>query len=238
MAKLKYTSIILVIILCFVSVGCKEKKALDSKNPFNLDITQNLEDYENDVKQNQENRLVDLGKIKNIYLDIRYATPNNFTGQVIYSSPKAFARNPVYNALQKVQDSLSYYKIGIKIYDAYRPYTASLKFFEVYPDTNFVANPKYGSRHNRGSAVDLTLVELSTGKELPMPTEYDNFTEKAHPDYNDLPDTVLTNKKLLFGIMKHFGFSYYPTEWWHFDFNGWENYKLMDLSFEELAKVN
>lgn len=238
MAKLKYISIILVIILCFVSIGCKEKNSLNRKNPFNIDITQNLEDYENDVKQNQENRLVDLGKIKNIYLDIRYATPNNFTGQVIYSSPKAFARNPVYNALQKVQDSLSYYKIGIKIHDAYRPYTASLRFFEVYPDTNFVANPKYGSRHNRGCAVDLTLVELSTGKELPMPTEYDNFTEKAHPDYNDLPDTVLTNKKLLFGIMKHFGFSYYPTEWWHFDFKGWEKYKLMDLSFEELAKVN
>lgn len=237
MPKLKYTAFVLAILLCFVSFGCNEKKALDSKNPFNLDITQNLEDYEKEVKQIQEMKLEDLGKIKNIYLDIRYATLNNFTGKVIYSSPRAFARKPVYDALQKVQDSLSYYKIGIKIYDAYRPYTASLRFFEVYPDTNFVANPKNGSRHNRGCAIDLTLVEISTGKELPMQTEYDNFTEKAHPDYNDLPDTVLTNKKLLFGIMQHFGFNYYPTEWWHFDFKGWQNYKLMDLSFEELYKV-
>lgn len=236
MVKIKTGLILVILNLCFILFGCTNESKTEKLNPYNLDITQSKDAYDREVKQNPDWKLEDLSKIRGIYLDIRYATTNNFTGKVIYLSPRAFARMPVFDALQKVQDSLSHFMIGLKIYDAYRPYAASLKFFEVYPDTNFVANPRNGSRHNRGCAVDLTLVELSTGKELPMPTEYDNFTEKAHPDYKDLPDTVLTNRKLLFGIMEHFGFSYYPTEWWHFDYKGWEKYKLLDLTFEELER--
>ena len=218
MVKINTGLILVILNLCFILFGCTNESKTEKLNPYNLDITQSKDAYDREVRQNPDWKLEDLSKIRGIYLDIRYATTNNFTGKVIYLSPRAFARMPVFDALQKVQDSLSHFMIGLKIYDAYRPYAASLKFFEVYPDTNFVANPRNGSRHNRGCAVDLTLVELSTGKELPMPTEYDNFTEKAHPDYKDLPDTVLTNRKLLFGIMEHFGFSYYPTEWWHFDY--------------------
>lgn len=236
MVKIKTGLILVILNLCFILFGCTNESKTEKLNPYNLDITQSKDAYDREVKQNPDWKLEDLSKIRGIYLDIRYATTNNFTGKVIYLSPRAFARMPVFDALQKVQDSLSHFMIGLKIYDAYRPYAASLKFFEVYPDTNFVANPRNGSRHNRGCAVDLTLVELSTGKELPMPTEYDNFTEKAHPNYKDLPDTVLTNRKLLFGIMEHFGFSYYPTEWWHFDYKGWEKYKLLDLTFEELER--
>lgn len=236
MVKIKTGLILVILNLCFILFGCTNESKTEKLNPYNLDITQSKDAYDREVRQNPDWKLEDLSKIRGIYLDIRYATTNNFTGKVIYLSPRAFARMPVFDALQKVQDSLSHFMIGLKIYDAYRPYAASLKFFEVYPDTNFVANPRNGSRHNRGCAVDLTLVELSTGKELPMPTEYDNFTEKAHPDYKDLPDTVLTNRKLLFGIMEHFGFSYYPTEWWHFDYKGWEKYKLLDLTFEELER--
>lgn len=236
MVKINTGLILVILNLCFILFGCTNESKTEKLNPYNLDITQSKDAYDREVKQNPDWKLEDLSKIRGIYLDIRYATTNNFTGKVIYLSPRAFARMPVFDALQKVQDSLSHFMIGLKIYDAYRPYAASLKFFEVYPDTNFVANPRNGSRHNRGCAVDLTLVELSTGKELPMPTEYDNFTEKAHPDYKDLPDTVLTNRKLLFGIMEHFGFSYYPTEWWHFDYKGWEKYKLLDLTFEELER--
>lgn len=236
MVKIKTGLILVILNLCFILFGCTNESKTEKLNPYNLDITQSKDAYDREVRQNPDWKLEDLSKIRGIYLDIRYATTNNFTGKVIYLSPRAFARMPVFDALQKVQDSLSHFMIGLKIYDAYRPYAASLKFFEVYPDTNFVANPRNGSRHNRGCAVDLTLVELSTGKELPMPTEYDNFTEKAHPNYKDLPDTVLTNRKLLFGIMEHFGFSYYPTEWWHFDYKGWEKYKLLDLTFEELER--
>ena len=228
---------VLTAMLIFAS-GCLNKNKSSDSNPYNLDLTQTIEEYNRQVDVNPQMRMIDLGKtIKGIVLDIRYATAKNFTGKKIYTAPKAFARKPVAEALQKVQDSLSFYNIGLKIYDAYRPYAATMSFFKVYPDTNFVANPRYGSRHNRGCAVDITLVELSSGKEIPMPTEFDNFTSKAYPEYTDLPDTVLANRKFLFGIMSYFGFTHYPTEWWHFDFKGWENYKLMDLSFAELEKV-
>ena len=138
-----------------------------------------VEDYQEIAARDSQMLIVDLEEvIGNIYLDIRYATANNFTGEVIYTAPKAYARKPVAEALQRVQDSLAYYRIGLKIYDAYRPYAASLRFFEVYPDTNFVADPRHGSRHNRGCAVDLTLVELGSGREIPMPSEFDDL-EKA-----------------------------------------------------------
>jgi D-alanyl-D-alanine dipeptidase len=144
---------------------------------------------------------------------------------------------PVAYAIQKVQDSLRYHGLGLKIYDAYRPYAATLLFYQVYPDTNFVASPRSGSRHNRGCAVDLTIVERATGKELSMPTQFDDFSDKANPTYTNLPDSVKANRKFLFELMAHFGFKPISTEWWHFDFTGWEKYPLMDLSFEELDKV-
>lgn len=208
------------------------------RNPFHLALTQTPEAYRQQVAGNPDMLMVDLAKkINGVVLDIRYATANNFTHKVIYAAPRAFARKPVADAFQKVQDSLSRYRLGLKIYDAYRPYAATLLFYKVYPDSNFVANPRYGSRHNRGCAIDITLVERNTGKEIPMPSAFDDFSVKASPEYANLPDTVIANRKLLFGVMEHFGFKHYSSEWWHFDFTGWESYPLMDLSFEELDKT-
>ncbi len=200
-----------------------------------LYIVDTVEEYRAQVAENPDMELVDLEKhIDGILLDIRYATEDNFTGEVIYTEPKAFLRRPVADALKQVQDSLAYYGLGLLVYDAYRPYAATVKFFEVYPDPDFVADPKYGSRHNRGCAVDVTLIDLATGKEIPMPTDYDEFTERAHPEYMDFPEEVIANRSFLFELMAHHGFTHYPTEWWHFDYNGWENFPLMDLAFEEL----
>jgi D-alanyl-D-alanine dipeptidase len=109
-----------------------------------------------------------------------------------------------------------------------------VKFYEVYPDTNFVAAPWKGSVHNRGCAVDLTLVILQTGKQLEMPTPFDDFTEKAAHSYMNLPDQVLKNRQILKDIMTKHGFLIYEAEWWHYDFKDWKSYKLMDISFEEL----
>ena len=216
-------------------ISCNSQIIQSDRNPFNLPLSQTVATYNQQVAENPQMLMIDLAKkISGIVLDIRYATANNFTGEVIYTAPRAFVRKPVADAIQKVQDSLLYHGLGLKIYDAYRPYTATLRFYEVYPDSNFVANPRYGSRHNRGCAVDVTLVERNTGKEIPMPTEFDDFSAKAHTQYTLLPDTVIANRKLLFGIMTHFGFLLYVSEWWHFDFAGWEKYPLMDLSFEEL----
>lgn len=221
--------------------GCSESidKCHKKPNPYGLNIVQCISDYRTIVATNPDMELIDLEMfIPTIVLDIRYATTNNFTGKIIYSNPKAFVRKPVAVALKNIQDSLSKLGLGLKIFDAYRPYSATIKFFEVFPDTNFVANPKIGSRHNRGTAIDLTLINISTQKELPMPTPYDDFSEKAQPTYPNLPDNVLKNRELLFGILSHFGFSHYPTEWWHFDFQGWQQFPLMDLSFEELLILN
>lgn len=173
--------------------------------------------------------------IPEIVLDIRYATTNNFTKEQIYTLPKAFLRKPVADSLKKVQMELSKIGLGIKVFDAYRPYSATLKFYEVFPDTTYVAAPWRGSRHNYGCAVDLTLIELKTGRELRMPTEFDDFTSKAHHDYNDLPKDVIENRELLRKVMEKYGFKIYPDEWWHYDFYDWQNYEILDIQFEKLV---
>lgn len=174
-------------------------------------------------------------EIPGIALDIRYATTNNFTGVVMYPEARAFARKPVVEALKNVQAELNAQGLGLKIYDAYRPYATTLKFYEVYPDTNYVAAPWKGSRHNRGCAIDLTIIELQSGAELELPTPYDDFTEKAWHKYSELSEEALKNRALLKDVMTRHGFEIFDSEWWHYDFSGWKSYELMDLSFEELS---
>ncbi len=222
--------------LLFVSSSYTLEKCPKHPNKYGLNIVYCKEDYKKQVKRNPNFELVNIGdSIKGLNLDIRYATTNNFTKQIIYTQPKAYVRRPVYEALKKAQDSLAFHGLGLKIFDAYRPYAASEKFYQVYPDTNFVANPKYGSRHNRGCAVDVSLVNLKSGNEIPMPTEFDDFSDKASPNNMNLPEEVIKNRTFLFSIMAHFGFTHNPNEWWHFDYLGWNNYPLMDLPFEVLG---
>lgn len=205
----------------------------------NLDIVRDTSEYISSVKESSANTLVDITDfIPEIRLDIRYATKNNFTGEQIYLSPVAFVRKPVADALVIVQNSLKKYGLGLVVFDAYRPYAATVKFYEVYQDTNFVASPWRGSRHNRGAAVDVSLIYLDTGEEIQMPTGFDDFSDAANPDYENLPENVIKNRDILIHEMQNHGFKVYPHEWWHFDFIGWEAYSLMDLSFEELKEAN
>ncbi len=223
------------IFFAFTYISFSENKFNEKSNPYNLEIVSNLTDYYNSIITSHNNFLIDLEEIiEGIKLDIRYATKDNFTGEVIYSSPKAYLRKPAAEALLKVQDSLNKIGYELLIYDAYRPYSASLKFFEVYPDSNFVASPRTGSRHNRACAVDLTLIDKKTGNIVDMPTPFDDFSEKANPYYSDIPPIAKYNRDLLINVMSHFGFTVYPYEWWHFDYKEWNNYLLMDISFEEL----
>nr|WP_319512309.1 M15 family metallopeptidase [uncultured Draconibacterium sp.] len=233
---MKTTKTLLFLLVAVLLFSCTTKNKTEHKNPYNLSLVNSVKEYKKQVNKDATMELVDLEKvIDNVVLDIRYATANNFTGEVIYQSPKAYARKPVAAALQLVQDSLAGLNLGLKVYDAYRPYAATVRFYEVYPDTDFVADPKKGSRHNRGCAVDVSLVNLATKQELVMPTAFDDFSEKAHSTYIDLPEPALQNRAILIGVMSHFGFSVISTEWWHYDFNGWEKFPLMDLSFEELT---
>jgi D-alanyl-D-alanine dipeptidase len=133
-----------------------------------------------------------------------------------------------------VQNELNKSGIGLKIFDGYRPYSVTVKFYELASDKSFVANPKDGSRHNRGCAIDLTLINLKTGKELEMPTPYDSFAPEAAANFDKLSEQVLKNRALLINTMEKNGFKVLSNEWWHFDFNGWKNFELMDIPFEDL----
>jgi len=192
--------------------------------------------YKKSVQADPEKELVDLERvIPGLQLDIRYATTNNFTGEVIYKLAKAFARKPVADALAKVQSDLKKKGYELKIHDSYRPYAATVKFYEVYGDTTFVASPYRGSRHNRGCAIDLTLIDSRTKQELKMPTPYDSFQEEAFPDYPIKDQEALKNRTLLIAAMEKRGFKVYDSEWWHFDFVGWEKFEVMDIDFGELV---
>jgi D-alanyl-D-alanine dipeptidase len=194
-----------------------------------------LKSYEMQIKANPGIRLVEIKKyIPDIVLDIRYATTNNFMHQQMYKEAKAFARLPVVLALKQVEADLKKKGLGIKIYDAYRPYAITVKFYEQARDTNFVADPRKGSKHNRGCAVDMGLIDLKTGKDLDMPTGFDSFSKKAASNYADLPKQELANRNIIRTAMEAQGFVEIPTEWWHFDFKGWSEYPLLDIPFSAI----
>lgn len=204
-------------------------------NPYNLDIIFEYKEYLKIVKKNPDNELIDIEKaIDNIVLDIRYATKNNFTGEILYSKAKALAIRPVVLALKSIQKELLCEGFGLKIFDTYRPYSATFRLYELNPTPGFTAAPYVGSKHNRGCAIDLTIVDLKTKHEIQMPTEFDDFTEKAHINYNNLPDNIKENRLKLITIMTKNNFEVNLKEWWHFHYRGWENYKILDISFEEL----
>lgn len=202
-----------------------------------LKIVNNLHEYQQQVKKSPNMELVEIIKfIPSVKLDIRYATKNNFTGVAVYQQARAFARKPVVEALKEVQDELKKQGLGLKIFDGYRPYAVTVKFWEVTPLAKkaFVANPKAGSRHNRGCAVDLTIVELKSGKALEMPTAYDSFSEAASPTYENITPLQKENRDFLIKVMENHGFTVFKNEWWHYDFNRWEQFPLMDIPFEKL----
>ncbi len=194
-----------------------------------------LDAYKASVKTNPDNELVDLEKfIPGIVLDIKYATADNFTKEKIYNSAKAYARKPVAEALKKAQYDFNKLGYGIKIFDGYRPYSATIKFYEVMKgDTMYVAGPYKGSRHNRGCALDMTLVDLKTREELKMPTAYDAPVKESWPTESVSDPAIRKNREMLISVMERNGFKVYPTEWWHFDFVGWQKFAVMNIDFEQ-----
>lgn len=189
----------------------------------------------------EESALRDAGLVepsgldKSIVLDIRYATDNNFTGQKVYPSARCYLRADIANRLLKVQAALRGQGLGLKVYDCYRPFFVQERFWSIMPDERYVLEPvrKDGmmvksSRHNKGAAVDVTLVD-ARGRELPMPTGYDDFTDKAHRDSTAASPEARKNSLMLERAMIDQGFEPLPTEWWHFDGPGWQQYPPLDL---------
>jgi D-alanyl-D-alanine dipeptidase len=197
-----------------------------------------LTEYKTSIKSNREKELVSLEQtIPGIVLDIRYATGDNFTGSKVYNLARAYVRKPVAEALRKAQIDFNQLGYGIKIYDAYRPYSATVKFYELMKgDTTYVASPYKGSRHNRGCALDLTIVDLKSKRELKMPSDYDAMQKESWPSTPIADPTVRKNRDTLISVMEKNGFKVYTTEWWHFDLVGWEKFEVMDIDFEQLEK--
>ena len=169
---------------------------------------------------------------QNFTYDIRYATDNNFLKQPIYDCEKCLLLPEVAEALAKANNYFCDLGYQIKIFDCYRPLSAQKKMWEIYPNARYVANPyTKKSVHNRGAAVDLTLIDRK-GKQLDMGTSYDYFGEQAHQAYKDLPKQVLANRKLLREGLEKFGFHIIRTEWWHYDFGKAYSYPVYDIEFD------
>jgi D-alanyl-D-alanine dipeptidase len=171
--------------------------------------------------------------IPDVVLDIRYATTDNFTGRAVYPVARCFLVKEAAEALALVQADLKKLGYGLKVYDGYRPLSVQKVFWDILPDPKFVADPAVGSRHNRGYAVDLALVDAA-GNDVLMPTPFDDFTEKAGRLCMDLPREALAHRALLESVMTCRGFIPYESEWWHFDFHGFEDKPNLDIPLDQI----
>lgn len=156
-----------------------------------------------------------------------YATPDNFVGEALYPVPRVLLRRSALLRLSRVADALAREGFGLLVYDGYRPWSVTKRMWDVIGDPDYVADPRRGSRHNRGMAVDVTLVDLE-GRALPMPTSFDAFLPAAAADA-DVPPPGRRNRDRLVAAMAAEGFEVLPSEWWHFDAAGWREREVLDV---------
>jgi len=181
-------------------------------------------------------RFVDLGDIApGIVYDIRYATTDNFLGERVYDRCRCLVREDVAGRLARVQRFLEAQGLGLKIWDCYRPHAVTRLMWDRVRDRRYVAHPREGSRHNRGVAVDLTLVNRE-GIALDMGTDHDDFSDRAHVGASDLGEAVHRNRRILVDAMGREGFRVLLTEWWHFDYENWREYPIEDVSLSSVIR--
>ena len=173
-----------------------------------------------------------------IKYDIRYATTNNFMSAVFYRSAHAYMQRPAAESLVRVSKKLKAFGYGLLIHDSYRPWYVTKMFWDATPDDKkiFVANPESGSRHNRGCAVDLTLYDLDTGAVVEMVGGYDEMTDRSFPDYVGGTSQQRWHRELLRRSMEAEGYTVYEAEWWHYDYKTWNDYPILNLTFEALEQ--
>ncbi len=195
---------------------------------------------QNELPKEENKREADLLELvkldKTIKLDIRYARNDNFVGRAVYTEARAFLQKPAAEAVVRAHKKLKKLGLGLMIFDGYRPWSVTKLFWEVTPEDKrkFVANPATGSRHNRGCAVDLSIYNLKTKRLVDMPSDFDEFTERASPDYQGGTEIQTKNRELLREMMEDEGFIVNKNEWWHFDYKDWEKYDIYDVPFDEI----
>ena len=149
--------------------------------------------------------------------ELKYATPDNFLKQAVYDCGECYLRKSTAEALVKANEAFKQLGYRIKLFDCYRPLSVQKKMWKILPGTHYVANPAKGSKHNRGAAVDLTLVDAQ-GKELNMGTPFDFFGKEAHHTYTEHSKEVLENRKLLKETLNKYNFKSIYSEWWHYEY--------------------
>jgi zinc D-Ala-D-Ala dipeptidase len=205
------------------------------ENEYGLEVVDDKDLYVQTVQEDPSKELVDLEEeISGIRLDVGYATEAEFMEEQLYPVAKVLLRKPAAESLSEAQEHLKDRGLELEVFDGYRPYRVTERIWEPYQDPDFVADPAEGSRHNRGCAVDLTLVDSANGEELITPTDCDDFTEKAAHDYGDVPEEAIRNRDLLREVMEGHGFAALETEWWHYDCQDWERFEVMDLPLESV----
>lgn len=209
-------------------------------NKYGLWVISNINQLQKTINHDAGKAMVDLKKaIPGIQLDLRYAGTNNFMHEKLYPSiHTTYLRKDATDKLIQIQAELMKSHFGLKVFDAYRPYSVTERLWEPVQDDRYAADPKKGSGHNRGIAVDLTIISLQTNQELDMGTGFDNFSDTAHHAFKNLPEPVLQNRNLLQSIMEKYGFIALETEWWHYYLPNSNSYELMDISFKKLSTLN
>lgn len=167
----------------------------------------------------------------NFVYDMRYATKNNFLKEKVYDCAECYTRVKTAKALIKANTDFLKQGLKIKFYDCYRPNSVQYKMWKIVPNPQYVANPVKGSIHNKGGAVDITLVTLK-GEELDMGTDFDFFGKRAYHDNLDLPQEILDNRKLLKETMEAHGFWSIRTEWWHYNLSAGSNDKVANFKWD------
>jgi len=160
-------------------------------------------------------------------VDLRYAGPRNITGKPLYPDDRAWLRPEAVRRLKLVQRKLRAEGLQMILWDAYRPPSAHLELWKSFPNANFVASPKLGSRHSRGTSVDVGLADLQ-GRPVPVPTDHDVFSPLADHDLSDVPEPAARHVELLRRAMFDSGWSGVPAEWWHYDLRDWKNYPVIE----------
>jgi zinc D-Ala-D-Ala dipeptidase len=238
--KIRNPFCIYLLVTVIFSTGFKGKTYAQDSSYTRPPVTDQWKVYRDQALHDSSKKMVELkSMIPGIVYDLRYAGINNFMRRRMYAAGtnNTFLRLPAAKALRQVQMELNEKGLGLKIFDAYRPYSVTVLFWELVKDERYVANPSKGSGHNRGIAVDLTIIDSKTGKELDMGTGFDNFTDTAHSTFTALPEQVLQNRKLLRTTMEKYGFKVLDTEWWHFYLPDASRYEILDIEFKKMKRL-
>ncbi|WP_435314240.1 M15 family metallopeptidase [Cellulophaga fucicola] len=238
--KLKH---LLPLLLVSLSIACKENKTTPKLNDVQKDTITIKQDtvvaapVVKEIKYKSLTGLADTTFVRiadfsgDFAYDLRYATTNNFLKEKVYNCPECYTRAKTAKAL--LAANADFMKLGyrIKFFDCYRPNSVQYKMWKIVPNPQYVANPKKGSIHNKGGAVDITLETLD-GVEVDMGTDFDFFGKKAYHDNTNLPEEILANRKLLKGTMEKHGFWSIRTEWWHYNLSAMSNAKVANFKWD------